>query len=53
MAPFRGPEVYQEGDLRYVCHWSGDVMRFAGEEVIEYQGQAIYKLLFHGGGVKR
>ncbi len=52
-SPFRGPEVYQEGDLRYVCHWSGDLMRFNGEEVIEYQGQAMYKLLFHGGRVKR
>lgn len=51
--PFRGPEEYVEGDFRYVCHWSGDVMRFAGEEVIEYQGRALYKLLFHGGGVKR
>lgn len=52
-APFRGPEVYEDGDLRYVCQSAGDVMRFAGEEVIEYKGQVIYKLLFHGGGVKR
>ncbi len=51
--PYRGPEEYVEGDLRYVCHWSGDVLRFSGEESIEHQGQTIYKLLFHGGAVKR
>ena len=52
-APFRGPEMYEEGDFRYTCRWTGDVMRFVGEEMIELKGQPVYRLLFHGGRVMR
>lgn len=48
-APFRGPLLYETGDLRYQCQYEGDLRRFHGEEQI-YQGNVLlYECRFHGG----
>ena len=50
--PYRGPEVYQEGDFDYRCEWEGDPKLFEGRETILLQGEPIYELIFHGGVIK-
>ena len=32
--PFRGPSIYEEGDLSYHCAVDGDIKRFLGRELI-------------------
>lgn len=50
--PFRGPELYTKGDYIYICHVTGDLFHFNGEEKIYYQSKPIYECLFHGGIIK-
>jgi hypothetical protein len=51
-APYRGPGDYQEGRFSYTCSWKGSLDWFRGEEEISFDGQAIYRLFFHGGMIK-
>jgi hypothetical protein len=51
-APYRGPRNYREGGFEYQCEWQGSLEDFRGEERILLDGQVIYSLYFHGGGVK-
>lgn len=51
-APFRGPARYRTGDLEYRCDWQGDLTDFSGTEEIAQAGRVIYRLRFHGGGVR-
>lgn len=51
-APFRGPALVEQGSFRYDCRWEGDVAMFRGEETISLDGQVIYRLYFHGGGIR-
>jgi hypothetical protein len=48
-APFRGPNHFQEGAFIYLCEHDGDVKRFWGREVIQYEGHEVYELRFSGG----
>ena len=48
-APFRGPEVYREGELEYRCHADGDVDWYQGYEEICLKGVRIYECFYHGG----
>jgi len=50
-APYRGPAVYQHGDLLYRCNWQGESGDFSGQEVIDYKGRIVYRLNFHGGSI--
>ncbi len=50
--PFRGPETYQEGSMRYVCNVNGDDHWFHGYEEILLGDERIYECFFHGGVVE-
>lgn len=47
--PFRGPEFYKEGDFEYHSQVMGDVMDFAGSELINYKGDEVFSQNFIGG----
>ncbi len=47
--PFRGPEIYINGDYEYKCSVDGDFDWFQGEETISFKGTEIYECRFHGG----
>ena len=49
--PFRGPSRFQQGDIEYRDESQGNLDRFRGVEVILYQGQEVYRLVYHGGRV--
>ena len=48
-APFRGPEVYREGEMEYRCHADGDVDWYQGYEEICLKCERIYECFYHGG----
>lgn len=50
-APFRGPEIFLQGDYTYHCKWDGTFEYFQGHEEIFYQNTKIYELHFHGGEI--
>lgn len=50
--PFRGPETYQEGQMRYCCRVDGDDDWFRGFEEILFDHERIYECFFHGGRVE-
>jgi hypothetical protein len=53
--PFRGPDLYEEGEYRFVQTFEGGVETlsgiedFSGREEILYRDVAVYRLWFHGG----
>lgn len=47
--PFRGPDIYQDGDYLYICKHNGDFNRFQGIEEIYFHKEKIYECTFHGG----
>jgi hypothetical protein len=51
-APFRGPLLFEEGDLRYVNSPSGDISDFYGEEQRCRSGQMVYGLRYSGGEIR-
>lgn len=51
--PFRGPEFYQRGNYTYICSVLGDFNWFQGSELIFYEQQKVYELLFQGGQVQK
>ena len=51
-APLRGPEHLRAGEYAYFCAWQGDLSRFQGQERIERNGVCLYRLVFHGGGLR-
>lgn len=50
--PFRGPELFTDGDYAYVCHIYGDFSWFQGREIIYFKGSEIYECYFHGCTIK-
>jgi hypothetical protein len=50
--PYRGPNLYQDGDYTYTCAGKGDFDWFTGNEEIYKSGEKIYECVFHGGAVK-
>lgn len=47
--PYRGPNLFEESDLRYVNSLSGDIEKFSGVEKI-YQGEdCVYEASYMGG----
>jgi hypothetical protein len=50
--PFRGPQLFEEGDLRYVNAPEGDIAEFHGEEQVFRAGASVYRLRY-GGGIIR
>ncbi|HQE94071.1 MAG TPA: DUF5680 domain-containing protein [Anaerolineae bacterium] len=47
--PYRGPALWEEGDLVYSNAIHGDLERFWGIEIISYQDVAVYQLHYSGG----
>lgn len=47
--PFRGPEIFQNGNYTYHCNTKGSFEWFSGEEVIYFQNTRVYECIFHGG----
>lgn len=50
--PYRGPELFTNGDYHYHCKVEGEFVWYQGYEEIFYQGNMIYECYFHGGIVK-
>lgn len=50
--PYRGPNVYQNGDYKYHCIVEGEFEWFKGYEEIYFKDKKIYECLFHGGKIK-
>jgi len=50
--PFRGPEIFKDGDYLYICKINGDFFRFEGKEEIYMQDEKVYECVFHGGIIK-
>lgn len=46
--PYRGPDIYMNGDYIYYCETNGDFGWFQGYEWITYQGKEIYQCYYHG-----
>lgn len=47
--PFRGPEVFQEGDWLYIDKSSGTVEKFEGVETIFFKKKKAHEIKYHGG----
>ena len=47
--PYRGPDIYVNGDYTYQCKTEGDFEWFQGIETITYGETLIYECYFHGG----
>jgi transcriptional regulator with XRE-family HTH domain len=50
--PFRGPNLYKNGDYTYYCATTGDFQWYQGNEEIFYSDVKVYECFFHGGVVK-
>lgn len=50
--PFRGPEIFKDGDYLYICKTIGDFTCFEGKEEIYFHNEKVYECLFHGGIIK-
>jgi len=50
--PFRGPLLFEAGDLRYVNAPEGDIAAFHGEEQITRAGTRVYSLRYSGGIIR-
>jgi len=50
--PFRGPEMYKEGDFQYVDESLGSIECFVGIEKIFCKAKEVYRLDYHGGLIK-
>lgn len=50
--PFRGLEIYLNGDYTYRCKVNGGFEWFQGYESISFKGNIIYECFFHGGTIK-
>ena len=52
-SPFRGPKILDEGDFIYSSSYNGTIENFHGEEIVFYNNNMVYRLLFHGGLIKK
>ncbi len=50
--PFRGPEVYQNGNYTYHNTYDGDFSWFQGKEEIFWGDKKVFECFYHGGIVK-
>ncbi len=50
-APYRGPELFEDGAMRYSCRVSGDVAWYQGYEEITNAGERVYECYYHGGQI--
>lgn len=50
--PFRGPDIYTNGEYRYHCKTEGKFTWYQGYEEIFYMEERIYECYFHGGMIQ-
>ena len=50
--PFRGPEIFKDGDYLYKCDVNGTFEWFQGKEEIYCQDEKVFECFFHGGIIK-
>lgn len=50
--PFRGPDLYQNGEYCYKSNVTGDVNWYTGYEEIYCNDEKVYECYFHGGLMK-
>jgi len=50
--PFRGPDILEINDLKYINMSKGNIDNFLGEEKILYMGKIVFLLDYHGGLIK-
>ena len=50
--PFRGPDVFKDGNYLYKCSVTGNINWFQGYEEIFNGTEKIYECFFHGGKIK-
>lgn len=48
-SPFRGPDIHEEGEFRYLNKANGSINTFCGSEHIEIEGRDVYRLRYSGG----
>lgn len=51
-ALYRGPELYEEGNLVYANKVQGDINNFSGSEAIYSEANRIYELRYSGGFIR-
>jgi hypothetical protein len=51
--PYRGPKVFEKGDLKYENELRGEVSGFSGNEKIFKDGVCVYEANYMGGLVDR
>lgn len=49
--PFRGPDIYQNGDYIYYCSVRGNFTWFQGNEKVFCKDTLVYECFFHGGAI--
>lgn len=47
--PYRGPRLFQRGEMSYHCAFDGDFGWFQGAEEIFSEGRRVFECRFHGG----
>lgn len=50
--PYRGPEIFKDGNYTYVCKVNGTFNNFYGEEAMYCQNEKVYTCAFSGGIIK-
>lgn len=50
--PYRGPQLFRNGDYTYICEADGNSRWFCGRETIYYQDTLVYECRFHGGSIR-
>jgi Domain of unknown function (DUF5680) len=50
--PLRGPPVFEDGGMQYVCSVNGSIDWFNGVESIYHEGSLVYELRFSGGSLE-
>jgi hypothetical protein len=50
--PFRGPRLFEDGELRYANVPEGDISEFHGEKQIYRAGARVYRLRYSGGIIR-
>ena len=51
-APFRGPEIFRQGEFTYTNEMRGDLLQFLGQEFIYREDKKIYHLEYSGGVIE-
>lgn len=51
--PYRGPELFEDGEWKYINSVEGEFTRFSGNEKILHNGEVVYEAKYMGGLVDK